>query len=250
MILRPGIGFFAAPAASGLIELVVSGTVYDYNVFAKAALVGDPSANVVDGLVRLLYQPGAVIGSTSTSTPACFSGSGWGTGWSIDHVVSSGGARIQGRGGNGGNGSFRGVLTGPPGEQTCESNGSRSGGGGGGAGSNPGAGGSPNGGSATATAGGAAGFNVGSGNCQVIASTAGGAGGPALRADTGGPNHFLRPAAGATLEVWGGGGGGNSNVAGGGPGLASSGAAGAAYQTPGAATITESGPGVIDKRGA
>ena len=211
--------------------------------------------------VLVFLTSGVIVGSTSTSTAAFSTGSGWGSGWgSVQIIVASGSARIQGKGGAGGVGFQRGTLV----ESVCEAGGLR-GGGGGGAGTQVGAGANASGSSGTATAGGSGGTANPAGNCNFALDGNGLPGGVALEATSGGPNVQLRPAAGQTLEVWGGGGGGGGSSsgataggAGGGPGLdgaaAASGSAGGAhgkaYSTPGAATITEIGPGTVDDRGS
>jgi len=222
--------------------------------------------------VNVVLANGTVIGSAASSTPLVSfetgnCGGAWST-WNVKIIVrGTDTARIQGHGGLGGAGE---VDTG------CDWWGS----GGGGAGSAPGL--SNTAGTAacglfpatnpgdpgTATAGGAPGTGevTNSGTTSTIPAEAGHAGGTALRATTGGPNITLEPEASATLQIWAGGGGGGggagtsaSGGTGGGPGLpggdaafgvgAAGGSAGVKYSTPGAATITEVGPGTIDDRG-
>lgn len=243
------------------ISLVIGSSVNNYNIFSSAAAASPsfpPSLNVTRGLITIQISNGVVVGSTSTATPAMRSSGGWGSGWEIEIIVGSGSARIQGAGGDGGEGNAQPSTA-------CGS-------GGGGAGTSPGGSrvyaGSPGGfpgGSGTATSGGA-----GASGLQVFSGTGGlpqngYPGGPALEASSGGPNIYLRPASGATLQVWGGGGGGggsgSSNAAGNGgdPGLDGlappfggstvGGVHGKAYSLPGSAAIIEAGPGTIDDRG-
>lgn len=253
---------FRSFAGARPVVLNVSITVSTDNVVLSSLFTaGQISGN--NGHVNVTISNGVIIGSTSTSTAAFLSGSGWGTGWTVDILVPSGSARIQGKGGNGGTGADRFTFA----EGNCDFGGDM-GGGGGGAGTTVGSGASNGGGAGTATSGGAGGAASTSGNCAPANnSVAGGSGGNALEATSGGPSLFLRPSVGATLEVWGGGGGGGgaggagspTAGAGGGPGLDGAagggangkpgGANGLAYSTPGAATITESGPGTIDDRG-
>ncbi len=252
---------------SGAITVNITASVNDFVLKNHAAVAGAFASAGNGRVVRVFLSNAVIIGSTSTSTAGFSTGSGWGSNWTVDIIVASGSARIQGKGGVGGNGEHR----------TGGGNPFFMGGGGGGAGTQVGGIGQPTAnpippgtstqaGTGTATAGGTGGTcSTTDGTTPTGSPTAGGAGGAALEATSGGPNVLLKPAAGATLEVWGGGGGGggafttNTGGAGGGPGLAGSagggsggagGAAGAKYSTPGAATITETGPGTIDDRGA
>lgn len=237
-----------------LIELSIPSSANDYNIFTAASAIGEPDRNVRSGVVRVTLADGVVVGSTSSSTPGMQSGSGWGTGWSIEIIVGSGNsARIQGAGGAGGFGDVIELLPTPR----------IRGGGGGGAGTVVGAGGSALGSDGTATSGGLGGSNAESGTV-AIPRTDGVAGGVAIEATDGGPDITLAPESTATLEVWSGGGGGGGSSsnsfaggAGGDPGQAgvsatvggAGGAAGVAYSEPGSASIIEGGAGTIDKLG-
>lgn len=240
------------------INLAVGSSENDYNVCTKIQATGIDPAVVTDGKAVITLADSVIVGSTSASTAAMLTGdcgSAWAYGWTVDVVVGDGdSARIQGKGGAGGAGATRGVII-----EGCDSIGT-AGGGGGGAGTQVGAGANANGSDGTATAGGSGGTNT-LGTCTVSGASAGSTGGDALEATDAGPDVFLLPGTGSTLEVWagGGGGGGSANGTGGDggdPGAsgdsagAAGGSAGTALSTPGSATITEGGAGTVDDLGA
>lgn len=253
MIFTPRIGFRSG-AGGGDIILLITSNVNAYDIFSNASLIGSPGSAAGGRKVIVRLSNGVIVGGNNVgSQSAMKTGTGWGSGWAVDIEVPSGTARIQGYGGRGAIGRTRGNIVGPPGEQECSPNGTQDGGGGGGAGTPVGAGGASGGQAGTSTAGGAGGAGNGTGNCTISNGSAATSGGHALEATSGGPNISLKPAAGATLQVWGGAGGGGSSASGGGPGQPGNGSSpgtnGKAYYTPGAATITEVGPGTIDDRG-
>lgn len=253
-----------------IIMISVSSSTNDYVLYDVLSAAGHaPGSQTKAGgrtIIQVTLSNAVIIGSTSTSTAGfrTHDGDTYGAGWDeADCQIIVGGtntATIQGKGGVGGDGAEG--IEGLGGES--------GGGGGGGAGTQVGAGGTgginaDNGSPGTATAGGAGGAGDAESGDEVVVATAGANGGIALEASSGGPNITLRPASGATLNVWGGGGGGGgggqgeSGATGGNPGLdggtganggGAGGTHGAAYSTPGSATITETGPGTIDDRGA
>lgn len=87
----------AAGGGGSPITLTISSSTNDYNMFTSA---GSPAGVVT---VNLTIQSPAIVGSTSTSTPALTTGAGWAVGSTINITVNSG-ARIQGKGGQGGKG--------------------------------------------------------------------------------------------------------------------------------------------------
>ena len=251
-----------------MILLSISSSENDYVLYDKLSAAGHSPGTATPGsgrtIIRVTISNSVIVGSTSTSTAAfrTHDGDTYGSGWSAaDCQIIAAGTNtgtIQGKGGAGGSGS----------DFTTGSGEEFGGGGGGGAGTQVGAAGlkggvgANDGNPGTASAGGTGGTKGGPA-AGVDGGSAGGAGGVALEASSGGPNITLRPEIGATLRVWGGGGGGgggfdNTGGTGGGPGLDGNadasatnagGANGNAYSTPGAATITETGPGTIDDRG-
>jgi hypothetical protein len=164
--------FYPAPpvvaaAGGGTINLTISSSVNDYNLFTAA---GSPAGVVT---VNLTIQSPAIVGSTSTSTPGLTTGAGWAGGSAITITVNSG-ARIQGKGGNGGHGESYLV-------KSVQNYGQ---GGGGGAGSQPGSKGiggdnNSNGNDGTTEAGGASGTSNNIGGVTQD-PTAGSLGGNAL----------------------------------------------------------------------
>lgn len=252
---------FGSFAGQGLIEVSITASEDDVDVFAKADAVGNPAMDFPGGIVNVYLSNNVIVGASTTGAPGLVGGTGWGNGWTIYIIVQgTDSARIQGAGGDGGDGVF-------------SSSTGQGGGGGGGQGTQPGTGGTADtlsgageGTDGTAEAAGTGGAGTPSTGLADIAAGAGSAGGTALEATDGGPDIHLAPESGATLEVWGGGGGGGgggANGAGGngggkgaagsagsGTGSKSGGAAGAAYSQPGSASIVEDGPGTIDKQGA
>lgn len=211
------------------INLYVTGDAYDYNVFDIASTASPgflPSRNVSNSSVNVIVSSGVIIGCSSTLQYAFEVGTGWGSGWSLNLILQSGSARIQGCGGNGGNGR-RVAQIGPSGNVYNGSGGGGAGQFGGGSSSagpdfgNPGA-------TGTSTAGGAGAsgevFYAGS-LLGTVAATAGGDGGYAIHIPTGAPTLNIRAENSSTWEIWGGGGGGGGRNdtgaagTGGGPGL-------------------------------
>ena len=259
------IGFGGGPKTRTII-LAVSSSENDYVLYDKLSAAGHNPGSATQGggktVIKSVCSNSIFLGSTDTGHAAVrtHDGDTYGAGWAeADWQIITEGtdtATIEGKGGAGGTGS----------DFTTGSGEEFGGGGGGGAGTQVGAAGlkggvgANDGNPGTASAGGTGGTKGGP-SAGVDGGSAGGAGGVALEASSGGPNITLRPASGATLRIWGGGGGGGGGNAGvvggtgGGPGLdggagsAGGGANGLAYSTPGAATITETGPGTIDKRG-
>lgn len=258
-----------------IIEVTINSSQNDTNAFTAADAVGDPSANVGNGEVHVFLGSGVTLGASATSTYGLRAGTGWGNGWKKVRVfVLAGTARIQGKGGNGGNGILQ-----------ISAGSGQGGGGGGGAGTAVGTGGTAGAGATagspgSATAGGGGGAGALAGGFINLSAGNGQTGGGAILAESGAnvPDIDLEPAIGATLQYWagaGGGGGGGANTGagvgsggnGGGPGLAGAagtggngnggatgpgtgGAPGPKITTPGTATINEVGPGTIDARGA
>lgn len=246
---------------------------FNYNIFtAVTALLGSAPSGPANGRkVILSLSDGVIIGSTrqvgSADASALIPDFGWGTGWVVWIYVQTGTARIQGVGGNGGFGARNTT------NDYFDS-------GGGGAGTIPGSSKSfdnfidQTGQYGTSESGGSGGDGLAlnfTGSSSAFTSTSGNLGGTAIEEYGTVLAIELRPALGATLQVWSGGGGGGGSKSttpfsgsGGGPGSPGSASSNAAGTTLGAAgggagfvygsihgnpIPLEIGPGTIDRRG-
>ena len=133
---------FYGAAKKMTLVYVVGTNQTDLNIYSAAAVAGWNYVSAFDLVVTI--QPGIYLGSSSTSTPALNTGSGYPAGTTIT-IVNNG--YILGKGGAGGNGGYAGVnstpgtsgLSGGPAmiiqtQITLQNNGVIAGGGGGGGG--------------------------------------------------------------------------------------------------------------------
>lgn len=262
MILGRGIGFLKSGG-----EVIVHNQNSNANNLSFATIFSAVAGSAYAGQTLIIYLAnGVTVGSTTQANPALRTSTGWHSSWIGQTVFVgiqvSGTARVQGCGGDGGLGARRSNR--------------RQAGGGGGAGTSVGLGAAFSGDNGTAEAGGDGGptDTISSGSNQAPVS--GTNGGNAIQATASGPNIGILVVSGSTFQIWGGGGGGGGGDSltspsilypggdGGGPGLSgqdviatfhggftltTGGLAGFIYDLPGSATISEIGPGTIDKRG-